>query len=488
MNEHSELLPNLLSEDTFEVQMRGYSRRQVDEYVARTRSQTRDLEERLARSLDDAERLRAELSAARQQAGAKAPHEEVSERMAQILNLAHEEAGAQKARANEEIEQLRNDAQRQVDKLQTEAREQAERTLNSAQEQAEQLVAAARAEADRTRQSARAEAERATATVRKEADEVRANANAKAERMLAEATARADAINDGASRRLELLSGTHAEAARRLTEIRDVVTDLLRQDSARGSLEDEVSETVATAMRESARPGPASPDASRAATPPETVDPGKGGRQAGARSAAKSASNDPYGTHDGPAGPGPGPAGSASPAGGSAAASSTPGGSAAGGSAPGNSAPGGSAPGSPRTGSPGSGPGAGGSGPAAGRAERAAAAVGSPGSAGPARDRPGRIGARPTGGFPVPESRAAVPRIGRGGRRPGGRRPGRAGRPADHRRNGNGHLSRGLRHREPEAAPQGGPGLRGFRTQAAIFGVFLSACGRGPGQTQGTPL
>src|SRR5260370_16254780 len=55
MTEHSELLPNLLDEDAFEVQMRGYSRRQVDEFVARSRSQTRDLEERLPRARHERE-------------------------------------------------------------------------------------------------------------------------------------------------------------------------------------------------------------------------------------------------------------------------------------------------------------------------------------------------------------------------------------------------------------------------------------------------
>ncbi|MCW2891657.1 MAG: hypothetical protein JWO75_1146, partial [Actinomycetia bacterium] len=34
MNENSDLLPNLLHEE-FEMQMRGYSRRQVDDFVAR---------------------------------------------------------------------------------------------------------------------------------------------------------------------------------------------------------------------------------------------------------------------------------------------------------------------------------------------------------------------------------------------------------------------------------------------------------------------
>src|SRR5215471_20713150 len=42
MTNDADLMPDLGQEDAFEVQMRGYSRRQVDEYVARTRSQIRD--------------------------------------------------------------------------------------------------------------------------------------------------------------------------------------------------------------------------------------------------------------------------------------------------------------------------------------------------------------------------------------------------------------------------------------------------------------
>jgi len=248
MTEHSELLPNLLDEDAFEVQMRGYSRRQVDEFVARTRSQTRDLEERLARALDDSEQVRQQLAVARQQPGAKPAHEEISERIAQILKLADDEAKAQKARANDEIAKARGDAQREVEATINEAREKAERMLTSAQDQAESFVSAARAEADKARDAARTEAEQAAADARKEADELLVSARSKAERMLAESTARSTAINDGAARRLELLSGTHAEAARRLAEIRDVVTELLSRDSARGSLEDEVAKAVAGAM------------------------------------------------------------------------------------------------------------------------------------------------------------------------------------------------------------------------------------------------
>ena len=248
MTEHSELLPNLLDEDAFEMQMRGYSRRQVDEYVAGKRSEIRDLQERLARALDESEQLRQQLAAIRQQAGTRPPHEEVSERIAQILKLADDEAKAQKARASEDIANIRHEAKREADAALGEAREKADRTLTSAQDQAESFVSAARAEADRARETARAEAEQAGADAHKEADELLVSARSKAERMLAESTARSTAINDGAARRLELLSGTHVEAARRLAEIRDVVTELLSRDSARGSLEDEVAKAVAAAM------------------------------------------------------------------------------------------------------------------------------------------------------------------------------------------------------------------------------------------------
>ena len=92
MTSNSDLMSDSEQEDAFEVQMRGYSRRQVDEFVARSRTQIRELEERLSRSLDDAERLRLELSAARQGLSNKPAHEEVSERVGQILKLAEDEA------------------------------------------------------------------------------------------------------------------------------------------------------------------------------------------------------------------------------------------------------------------------------------------------------------------------------------------------------------------------------------------------------------
>ena len=228
MNDNSDLLPNLVHEDAFEMQMRGYSRRQVDEFIARCRSQIRDLEQRLARALDDGEELRRDLATARQQAlGAKPAHEEVSERIAQILKLADDEARSQKSKAHEDIARQRNDAQQEADKVRAEAREQAERMLTAAQEQAERAITSARAEAEKTVTSARTEAENTTSDARKKSEAVLASAKAQAKKALDEATARATAIHDGAERRLNLLSTRHSETIKRLTDILDGVSSLV---------------------------------------------------------------------------------------------------------------------------------------------------------------------------------------------------------------------------------------------------------------------
>jgi cell division septum initiation protein DivIVA len=248
MTNDADLMPDLGQEDAFEVQMRGYSRRQVDEFVARARSQIRDLEQRLSRSVDDTERARLELSTARQDLSKKPAHEEVSERVGQILKLAEDEAKAQRVRAQEEISKQRDDAKKEAERHRTETREQTERMLTAAQEQAENAIASARAEAEKLRNTTRIESERAIGEATKEAESTLATAKAQAKQMLDEATMRATAIHDGAERRLNLLTSRHTETMRRLTEIRDVVTNLVASETSRGSLEEEVAKSVATSV------------------------------------------------------------------------------------------------------------------------------------------------------------------------------------------------------------------------------------------------
>ena len=248
MNENSDLLPNLLHEE-FEMQMRGYSRRQVDDFVARRNNEIRELEQRLARALDDSEHLRRELSTVRQQALSGRPaHEEVSERISQILKLADDEAKAQKNKADDDIAKQRSDAQQESERVRADARDQAERMLTAAQEQAERTISAARTEADKTRTAARTEADRLTNDTRKKADAAVANAKGQAKKVLDEATARATAIHDGAERRLNLLSTRHAETVRRLTDILDGVQGLVAAEASRMSLEEEVNQSVSRAV------------------------------------------------------------------------------------------------------------------------------------------------------------------------------------------------------------------------------------------------
>jgi cell division septum initiation protein DivIVA len=248
MNENSDLLPNLLHEE-FEMQMRGYSRRQVDDFVARRNNEIRELEQRLTRSLDDSEHLRRELSTVRQQALSGRPaHEEVSERISQILKLADDEAKAQKNKADDDIANQRAEAQQESDRVRADAREQAERMLTAAQEQAERTISAARNEADKTRTAARTEADRLTSDTRKKADQALAQAKAQAKKVLDEATARATAIHDGAERRLNLLSTRHTDTVRRLTDILEGVQGLVAAEAARMSLEEEVNQSVSRAV------------------------------------------------------------------------------------------------------------------------------------------------------------------------------------------------------------------------------------------------
>src|SRR5579875_42615 len=75
----------------WEREVRGYNRQQVDEYVAWRNQQVRELEGRLSQSLAEVERLRTELAEDRETA-ARPAHEEISERVGQILKLAADEA------------------------------------------------------------------------------------------------------------------------------------------------------------------------------------------------------------------------------------------------------------------------------------------------------------------------------------------------------------------------------------------------------------
>jgi cell division septum initiation protein DivIVA len=242
-------------EDPFDSERRGYARRQVDEYIAWRNGQIRELESKLTQGLSEIERLRRELTEARD-AGGRPAHEAVSERVGQILKLAADEAKSERENVAAEITQMRDiakadtdklraDVKDETDRLRAEAQDRAERMLTAAQEQSERAVSSARAEADSLVSAAQQSAEQTVNDATKHADSTVAAAIAQAKQQLDDATARATAIHDGAERRLNLLISRHTETVRRLTEIRDVVTSLVAGEAARGSLEDEVTRALA---------------------------------------------------------------------------------------------------------------------------------------------------------------------------------------------------------------------------------------------------
>ncbi|WP_063819098.1 hypothetical protein [Herbidospora cretacea] len=264
MTNQTDSFPDLMSDDSFEVVMRGYSRRQVHDYMIRTRNQIRDLEERLARTIDQAEQSRLELAEARRKL-TEAPQspDELGERLSQILKLAHEEARANKEASENAASQTRDLAANEAERVVTNAREQADSIRSAAQEEAErrihdatasaerllaqagaeaeEKVATANAEAEETLRDARAEADRRVTAATLEAEKLVADANAVSERTLTSAKQRAGHLDEHTGRRVVYLTDTHTEVMRRLNEIGAVLGDLLHREQAAGALIDESS-------------------------------------------------------------------------------------------------------------------------------------------------------------------------------------------------------------------------------------------------------
>ncbi len=140
MSEDTELLPALAGQEDFAVVLRGYDRRQVDDFAARMRHRVQDLEgalarteQDLARAEQDLDRARREVQEATERATRERPtFEELGERVTEMLRLAEQEAAAQRATAASEVARLRQDAE-----------EQARRTVAEAERQAAEIEAAA---------------------------------------------------------------------------------------------------------------------------------------------------------------------------------------------------------------------------------------------------------------------------------------------------------------------------------------------------------
>ncbi len=252
----SDMLPGGgLQQDRFPtVRKGGYDKAHVDDYFVRTDNQIKSLRERLQRLDDELEQYKRDLAIAREKAQVKPEHEQISERMAEILRIAEEEAQERRSRVESEVKEAEKKAQEEIAKYRKDAEEHAERILSSARSDAHSMVDSAK----------------------KEADQLRDQAKQEGERRLNEAEARAKKIHDTADRRLATLTATHAEALRRLKDMHSTLADLVAAEDKAGALESGLSrDEVAPAPSPTpVKPVPAKP-AVAAKAPERSAEPSR---------------------------------------------------------------------------------------------------------------------------------------------------------------------------------------------------------------------
>src|SRR5690625_3979533 len=158
----SEMLPGGgLQQDRFPtVRKGGYDKAHVDDYYVRMDNQFKDLRERLQRMDEELEQHKRDLAIAREKAQTKPEHEQISERMAEILRIAEEEAKERRSRVESEVEEAEKKAKGEISEYRKEAEEHAERIVSSAREEANGMVSGAKKEAEQLRAQAKQDGDR----------------------------------------------------------------------------------------------------------------------------------------------------------------------------------------------------------------------------------------------------------------------------------------------------------------------------------------
>ncbi|MDQ1293315.1 MAG: hypothetical protein QG608_1196 [Actinomycetota bacterium] len=221
-------------DDLFEVTMRGYNRRQVEDFVAKARQHVENLTAELGGTrqqrdqlMRDLTMLQEELLNVRQQLDSRPAHEEISGRMAQILRLAQEEADQERQKAQAEYEEL-------LERAQAEAGE----AVEQARAEAAELLASTRISAEQTLQAAQDQAEAVLQEAQEKSEFAVGDATVRAQRLLGDAEQRTAQIVEAQDERVSTLVAVHAEAVRRLAEILDVLGGVIDQEEIAGSLQD----------------------------------------------------------------------------------------------------------------------------------------------------------------------------------------------------------------------------------------------------------
>jgi DivIVA domain-containing protein len=207
----------------FDVVLRGYDRRQVDDYLDRVEAALNDAD---ARHAEDAQRLGALESqvidmherladAERRAAGRPEPAPVAGDRIAAMLRLAEEEAASMRAAAGAEAERIIAEAQLQA------SQQSAKRS--SELDKREQDIASAAEVASATRQQAKQHAESIRARAEEEAVAIRQEAQEELRRLHESGQLEAAAMTTEARRQVEDLSRQRDAIAAQLQSLRDTL-------------------------------------------------------------------------------------------------------------------------------------------------------------------------------------------------------------------------------------------------------------------------
>jgi hypothetical protein len=231
----------------FDTALRGYERRQVDEYVARHRNEMAGLRAQLAEAerqrrlaTEHAEATEEENRRLRASAGREAPpaEEGFGFRAEKLLRLAEQEAADVRARTRQEsvalLEQTRAEAEKHRHEVEQQLIARAAQLDQAAARRAVELQEREQQIADQL-EATRAETEQLHAAATRAADRLRQESEAKAEETRVRAEAAAKKVRDEAEHDLmrlsALRSNVHAELAR-LAEV--LVNELPSGESSEG--------------------------------------------------------------------------------------------------------------------------------------------------------------------------------------------------------------------------------------------------------------
>jgi DivIVA domain-containing protein len=233
----------------FDVVLRGYDRRQVDDYVGRVEVAITDADNRTADALGRAttlEQQAADLqlrlaSAERLAEGLPDPASTIGERLTQMLRLAEQEA--------EEIVGLAQERALASLADRTSALDRREADTAGAAAEADQLRLDAQRDAETLRSKAQSDSAAMTAEARRTADEVMAQARAQAQELVASATEQAERKKQTAEEDVAIL---HEDSRRDIAELnaaaQQEVEQLARQRDAIAAQLQQLRETLSAAV------------------------------------------------------------------------------------------------------------------------------------------------------------------------------------------------------------------------------------------------